>query len=105
MTYTVNYRPEALKTLRKLDPNVSKMILKWIDKNLVDKERYGKIHLTGPGRALARDLAGQAGQLARDLQSRMELSGEEAWKAACAAVSELPRRCFRQPPVPVPLPA
>lgn len=38
MTYTVNYRPEALKTLRKLDPNVSKMILKWIDKNLVDCE-------------------------------------------------------------------
>ena len=35
----------------------------------------------------------------------MELSGEEAWKAACAAVSELPRRCFQQPLAPVPLPA
>ena len=85
--------------------SVTSMLTSLIDKNLVDKERYGKIHLTGPGRTLARELAGQAGQLARDLQSRMELSGEEAWKAACAAVSELPRRCFRQPPVPVPLPA
>ena len=35
MTYTVDYRPEALKTLHKLDPSVSEMILEWIDKNLV----------------------------------------------------------------------
>lgn len=53
MTYTVNYRPEALKTLRKLDPNVSKMILKWIDKNLVDCENPG-IH----GKALKGNLKG-----------------------------------------------
>ena len=84
--------------------SVTSMMSILIDKNLVDKERYGKIHLTRLGRTLARDLAGQAGQLARDLQSRMELSGEEAWKAACAAVSELPRRCFQQPLAPVPLP-
>lgn len=53
MTYTVNYRPEALKTLRKLDPNVSKMILKWIDKNLVDCENP-RIH----GKALKGNLKG-----------------------------------------------
>mgnify|MGYP001625916473 FL=1 len=56
--------------------SVTSMMSILIDKNLVDKERYGKIHLTRLGRTLARDLAGQAGQLARDLQSRMELSGE-----------------------------
>lgn len=53
MTYTVKYRPEALKTLRKLDPNVSKMILKWIDKNLVDCENP-RIH----GKALKGNLKG-----------------------------------------------
>lgn len=53
MTYTVNYRPEALKTLRKLDPNVSKMILKWIDKNLMDCENP-RIH----GKALKGNLKG-----------------------------------------------
>ena len=53
MTYTVYYRPEALKTLRKLDPNVSKMILKWIDKNLVDCENP-RIH----GKALKGNLKG-----------------------------------------------
>lgn len=77
--------------------SVTSMMASLIDKRLVDKERYGKIHLTGLGRALARDLAGQAGQLAADLQTRMDLSGEEAWRAACAAISELPRRCFQTP--------
>lgn len=85
--------------------SVTSMMSILIEKNLVDKERYGKIHLTGLGRALARELAGQAGRLAMDLQTRMDLSGEEAWKAACAAVSELPRRCFQQPLAAVPLPA
>ena len=75
--------------------SVTSMMSILIDKRLVDKERYGKIHLTGLGRALARELADQADRLAMDLQARMDLSGEEAWKAACAAVSELPHRCFQ----------
>lgn len=83
--------------------SVTSMMASLIDKRMVDKERYGKIHLTPQGRALARDLAGQAGQLAADLQTRMDLSGEEAWKAACAAVSELPRRLL--PPHAAAIPA
>lgn len=85
--------------------SVTSMMSSLTDKRLVNKERYGKIHLTGLGRTLARDLAGQADRLAQDLQARMGLSGEEAWKAACAAVSELPRRCYQQPLAAVPLPA
>ena len=96
---------DIAKALTVSRASVTSMMTSLIDKNLVDKERYGKIHLTGLGRTLARELAGQAGQLARDLQTRMDLSGEEAWKAACAAVSELPRRCFVQPLTAVPLPA
>lgn len=83
--------------------SVTSMMASLIDKRLVDKERYGKIHLTGLGRALARDLAGQAGRLALDMQARLELSGEEAWRAACAAVSELPRRLL--PPHAAAIPA
>lgn len=85
--------------------SVTSMMTSLTDKRLVNKERYGKIHLTGLGRTLARELAGQAGQLALDLQARMDLSGEEAWKAACAAVSELPRRCFQNQPRVAALPA
>lgn len=87
--------------------SVTSMMSILIEKRMVDKERYGKIHLTPLGRTLARELAGQAGQVARELQARMDLSGEEAWRAACAAVSELPRRCLGlgQPALAVALPA
>ena len=87
--------------------SVTSMMSILIEKRMVDKERYGKIHLTPLGRTLARELAGQAGQVARELQARMDLSGEEAWRAACAAVSELPRRCLGlgQPTLAVALPA
>ena len=53
MTYTVNYRPEALKTPPQARPSVSKIILKWIDKNLVDCENP-RIH----GKALKGNLKG-----------------------------------------------
>lgn len=74
--------------------SVTSMMATMVEKRLVEKERYGKIHLTPLGRQLAVDLAGQANQLADTLTARMELSGEEAWKAACAAVCHLPCRCF-----------
>ena len=53
MTYTVDYRPEALKALHKLDPSVSEMILEWIDTNLVGCENP-RIH----GKALKGNLKG-----------------------------------------------
>lgn len=85
--------------------SVTSMMSILIEKRLVAKERYGKVHLTGLGHTLARELAGQASLLAMDLQSRMDLSGAEAWKAACAAVSELPHRCFQAVPRVTALPA
>ena len=69
-------------------------------KRLVAKERYGKVHLTDDGRRGARLLSGQADRLAETLRGRMDLSREEAWTAACAAVSELPRRCLLSVPEP-----
>ena len=85
--------------------SVTSMMGVLTDKELVTKERYGKVHLTRTGIRLARTLAAQADELARDLGSRMGLSGEEAWKAACAAISELPHRCFIPNTPSEPLPA
>lgn len=96
---------DIARTLSVSRASVTSMMGSLIEKRLVDKERYGKIHLTVQGQNLARDLSAQADQLARELRGRMDLSGEEAWKAACAAVSELPRRCFAAQPLPAALPA
>ena len=85
--------------------SVTSMMGVLTDKDLVAKERYGKVHLTRTGARLARALSAQADELARDLGLRMGLSGEEAWKAACAAVSELPHRCFPSISAAEPLPA
>lgn len=85
--------------------SVTSMMGVLTDKELVTKERYGKVHLTRTGIHLARALATQTDELARDLGSRMGLSGEEAWKAACAAISELPHRCFTPRALSEPLPA
>lgn len=85
--------------------SVTSMMSVLIEKQLVTKERYGKIHLTALGSHLARMLAVRAEALARELCLQMELSAEESWKAACAAVSELPGRCFSAFPQSNPLPA
>ena len=74
--------------------SVTSMMNVLTEKELVAKERYGKVHLTRTGAQLARALSAQADQLARELEPRMGLSVEEAWRAACAAVSHLPHRCF-----------
>lgn len=91
---------DIAQTLDVSRASVTSMMSILTDKRLVTKERYGKVHLTDDGCRWARVLASQTGKLAETLQNRMELSYEEAWKAACAAVSELPRHCFE--PIHVP---
>lgn len=90
---------DIAETLAVSRASVTSMMAILTDKRLVTKERYGKIHLTEDGSRWARLLAGQTDKLAETLCIRMELSYEEAWKAACAAVSELPRHCFE--PIPI----
>ena len=74
---------DIAQTLDVSRASVTSMMSILTDKRLVTKERYGKVHLTDDGYRWAR-----------------VLSYEEAWKAACAAVSELPRHCFE--PIHVP---
>ena len=80
--------------------SVTSMMSILTDKALVTKQRYGKVHLTAAGSRWASMLAGRTDELARTLQARMNLSYEEAWKAACAAVSTLPRHCLEAFPRP-----
>lgn len=45
MMYSVDYTPQAVKSLRKLDKYTRQFILSWIEKNLVgceDPRRHGK---------------------------------------------------------------
>ena len=67
------------------------------EKDLVTKERYGKINLTETGAALARQL--QAGL--QDLERRLpalglELDREETAAVAGVLATALPERCFRR---------
>ena len=77
---------DIAQTLDVSRASVTSMMSILTDKRLVTKERYGKVHLTDDGSRWARVLASQTDKL--------------AWKAACAAVSELPRHCFE--PIHVP---
>lgn len=45
MSYSVEYTPQAVKSLRKLDQQTRRLILSWIEKNLVgceDPRQHGK---------------------------------------------------------------
>ena len=76
---------DIAQTLDVSRASVTSMMSILTDKRLVTKERYGKVHLTDDGCRWARVLASQTDKLAETLQNRMELSYEEAWKAACPA--------------------
>ena len=90
---------DIAQTLDVSRASVTSMMSILTDKRLVTKERYGKVHLTDDGCRWAREpvFLEKTGEL---LARMRELSYEEAWKAACAAVSELPRHCFE--PIHVP---
>ena len=85
---------DIAETLAVSRASVTSMMAILCDNCLVAKERYGKVHLTDDGCRWARLLAGQTDKLAETLCNRMDVSYEDAWKAACAAVSELPRHIF-----------
>ena len=88
---------QVARALQVSRPSVTRMLAVLADKDLVTKERYGKINLTETGAALSRQL--QAGL--RDLERRLpalglDLDREETAAVAGALASALPERCFRQ---------
>ena len=54
MKYSVEYTPQAVKTLRKLDAQTRRFILSWVEKNLVDCENP-RLH----GKGLTANLSGK----------------------------------------------
>lgn len=80
--------------LRVSRPSVTRMLSVLAEKDLVTKERYGKIALTDRGAALARGQQDYVRRLALRLPSLgLELSGREAEEAALALAAVLPPRC------------
>lgn len=69
---------------------VSRMMPLLVEKGLVVKQKYSKLYLTDIGLETASRLTEQVNAVAELMQARMELSCEAAWKAACAAICELP---------------
>ena len=87
---------QVARALQVSRPSVTRMLAILAEKDLVTKERYGKITLTETGAALARQL--QAGL--RDLERRLpalglELDREETAAVAGALAAALPERCLR----------
>lgn len=88
---------QVARALQVSRPSVTRMLAILAEKDLVTKERYGKINLTETGADLSRQL--QAGL--RDLERRLpalglELDREETAAVAEALASVLPERCFRK---------
>ena len=88
---------QVARALQVSRPSVTRMLAILAEKDLVTKERYGKITLTETGAALARQL--QAGL--RDLERRLpalglELDQEETAAVAGALAAALPEHCLRK---------
>ena len=88
---------QVARALQVSRPSVTRMLSILAEKDLVTKERYGKITLTETGAALARQL--QAGL--RDLERRLpalglELDQEETAAVAGALAAALPEHCLRK---------
>ena len=84
---------QVARVLQVSRPSVTRMLAVLAEKDLVTKERYGKITLTETGAALAHQL--QAGL--RDLERRLPaLDREETAAVAGALASVLPEHCLRK---------
>ena len=86
---------QVARVLQVSRPSVTRMLAVLAEKDLVTKERYGKITLTETGAALAHQL--QAGL--RDLELPalgLDLDREETAAVAGALASVLPEHCLRK---------
>lgn len=80
--------------LRVSRPSVARMLAVLTEKELVTKERYGKIALTDRGAALARRQMEYVRLLALRLPALgLDLTARETEEAAQALAAALPQRC------------
>lgn len=79
-------------------PSVARMLGVLAERELIAKERYGKVVLTPAGEAAARRYQSRLVSLAGRLpELGLSLSREEALCAAGALAAALPERCFPEP--------
>ncbi len=83
---------EVAQFLQVKKASVSRMTPILMEKGLIMKRRYGKLYLTESGRQLAEQLSGQVNQLSAIICTQLAQAENIAWRAACAAVCELPHR-------------
>lgn len=80
--------------LRVSRPSVTRMLSILAEKDLVTKERYGKIALTERGAVLARRQEDYVRSLVRQIPALgLDLTDQEAEEAALALAAVLPPRC------------
>ena len=88
---------QVARALQVSRPSVTRMLAILAEKDLVTKERYGKITLTETGAALAGQLQAGLRNLERRLPALgLELDQEETAAVAGVLATALPERCFRK---------
>lgn len=70
-------------------PTIHNALIALQDKGIITKERYGDVHMTAPGRKLARRLEQQRDDIAIMFARDMHLDNEEAVRAAILLMSGL----------------
>lgn len=86
-------------------PSVTRMLGILTQRGLLERERYGKIHLTDQGLVLARTFSRKVALVTERLP-RMELAlaEEELYQAACLLAAALPDHVVDAAPIPSPTP-
>lgn len=76
-------------------PSVAKMLGVLMNKDLIVKEKYGKIYLTDKGVVVARNFDHKVCFLAKRIKNTgLGLTDKELHEAACAVASALPDKKF-----------
>ena len=88
-TYEAVASKDVARLLGVKRPTVHRTLTLLQEKNLIQKELYGDIHLTEEGRAEAQRLEGRRDDLALLFSRHFGLSPEESVKAAFALLGEL----------------
>lgn len=88
---------EIAKALHVKKASVARIINVFREKELVDQEHYGKVHLTEHGEQVAAMYYSRISSVAECLlQTGLLLTREQALHAACILLPELPENCIEK---------
>lgn len=88
---------EIANTLHVKKASAARVVSVFREKELVEQQPYGKVHLTEHGRQTAEQYAGCVDSLAECLvRTGLPLNKQEAYDAACVLLPELPEHCVHE---------